>query len=179
MIGATTMTKRAASIWIAAGLLAGLALAFTLSAIQSAQADGHVTGTESLVLSKTELNFVPGTRNSRESTWVYGSGFTPGTRLQLLYQESTGAYYDISFAGANFSTFPIVVNDDGAFAGEWRLGRLTRNRALVDALVTLYATNADTGQDLASAPLALCNMERNADLEEGADPAEVPDFCSA
>lgn len=179
MIGATTMTKRAATIWIVAGLLAGLALALALSAMQSARADGHARGTESIVLSKTELNFVPGTRNSRETTWVYGSGFEPGTRLQLLYQESTGAYYDISFAGANFSTFPIVVNDDGAFAGEWRLGRLTRNSALVDALVTLYATNADTGEDLASAPLALCNLERNADLEEGEDPAEVPDFCSA
>lgn len=179
MIGAQTMTKRAASLWIAVGLLAGLAVAFALSAMQSARADGHATGTESIVLSKTELNFVPGTRNSRESVWIRGSGFEPGTELQLLYQESTGAFYDISFAGANFSTFPIVVNDDGAFAGVWRLGRLTRNSALSDALVTLYATNANTGQDLASAPLALCNLERNADLEEGEEPAEVPSFCSA
>ena len=180
MTGATTiLTKRSATIWIVAGLLVGLTLAVALASYQGARADGHATGTESIALSKTELNFVPGTRNSRENVWIRGSGFQPGTEIRLVYQEAvSGAFYDISFAGANISVSPIIANDDGAFAANWRLGRLTRSAAQGDVLVTLYATEASSGRDLATAPMALCHLTRNEGLEE-ADRVEVPPFCSA
>ena len=187
------MTKRAASIWIAAGLVAGLALALALSAIQSARADGHATGTESIVLSKTEVNFEPGASRSGEEVWIRGSGFTPGMQIDLLVADFQGALYILSncrwgsdgqcdparYRDGAGSVWPLIVNDDGAFATKWRLGRFTRANVGAERLATVWAADAASYDFLASAPIALCNLERNADLEEGADPVEVPDFCSA
>lgn len=194
MIGATTMTKRAATIWIAAGLLAGLALALALSAMQSARADGHAArGTESIVLSTTEVNFEPGASRSGEEVWIRGSGFTPGMQIDLLVADFQGALYILSncrwgsdgqcdpdrYKDGAGSVWPLIVNDDGAFATKWRLGRFTRANVGAERLATVWAADAESYDFLASAPIALCNLERNADLEEGEDPAEVPDFCSA
>ena len=198
MTGATTVTKRSATTWIAAGLFAGLALAIALAAFQSAQADGHVTGTESIALSKTEANFVAGTSRSSEEVWIRGSGFTPGREVVLLLDDYQGALYIISNCRLNNdsecalgnrrdgggSVWPLIVNDDGAFATSWRIGRFTRTNVGAgegneERLSTLWAVDGETYDSLASAPLALCNLERNDDLEEGAELAEVPDFCSA
>ncbi len=187
------MTKRAASLWIVAGLLAGLAAAFALSAIQSARADGHVTGTESIVLSKTEVNFAPGASRSGEEVWIRGSGFTPGRQIDLLVADFQGALYILSncrwgsdgqcdparYRDGAGSVWPLIVNEDGAFATKWRLGRFTRANVGAERLATVWAADADSYDFLASAPIALCDLERNADLEEGAEPVEVPAYCSA
>ena len=197
MTGATTtVTKRSVTIWIAAGLFLGLALAIALSAYQSVRADGHPTGTESIVLSTTELNFVAGTSRSPEEVWIRGSGFTPGKEVVLLLDDYQGALYIISNCRLNDdgecapgnrrdgggSVWPLIVNDDGAFATNWRVGRFTltnvgSGEGNVERLSTLWAVDGETYNFLASAPIALCRLTRND--EEGAEPVEVPNFCSA
>ena len=200
MTGATTIvTKRSATILIASGLIAGLALAIALSAYQGVRADGHVTGTESIVLSTNEVNFVAPVEGGRssEEVWIRGSGFTPGREVVLLLDDYQGALYIISNCRLNNdgecapgnrrdgggSVWPLIVNDDGAFATSWRIGRFIRpnvgaGEGNVERLSTLWAVDGETYDSLASAPLGLCNHERNDDLEEGAEPAEVPNFCS-
>lgn len=199
MTGATTtVTKRSATVWIAAGLLVGLALAITLATFQGARADGHLTGTEAIVLSTNEVNFVAGTSRSPEEVWIRGSGFTPGREVVLLLDDYQGALYIISNCRLNNegecnpsnrrdgggSVWPLIVNDDGAFATSWRIGRFTRpnvgaGEGNEERLSTLYAVDGETYDTLATAPLALCNLNRNEGLEEGAEPAEVPNFCSS
>lgn len=188
----TTITKRSATILIAAGLIAGLALAIALSAYQGARADGHATGTEDIVLSHTEVNFEPGRSRSGEEVWIRGSGFTPGVEVELMVADYQGALYIISACRWNDegecdparyrdgagSVWPLIVNDDGAFATKWRLGRFTRANVGAERLATMWAVEKASGAFLASAPIALCNLTRNDDLEEGAEPAEVPQFCS-
>ena len=71
------------------------------------------------------------------------------------------------------------MNDDGAFATKWRLGRFTRPNVGTERLATMWAVDKASGAFLSSAPIALCNLDRNEDLEEGAEPAEVPNFCSS
>ena len=191
MTAATTVTKRSATIWIAAGLIAGLALAIALSAYQGVRADGHATGTETIVLSKTEANFVAGTSRSGEEVWIRGSGFTPGREVVLLLDDYQGALYIISNCRLNDdrecnpsnrrdgggSVWPLIVNDDGAFATNWRIGRFTRTNVGAgegneERLSTLWAVDGETYDVLATAPIALCN------LSDRAEDAEVPPFCS-
>lgn len=198
MTAATTVTKRSATIWIVVGLIAGLTLAIALSAYEGARADGHVTGTEGIVLSTNEVNFVAGTSRSPEEVWVRGSGFAPGREVVLLIDDSQGALYIISNCRLNNdgecapgnrrdgggSVWPLIVNDDGAFATSWRIGRFTRPNVgwrgeaelgepgHVERLSTLWAVDGETYDVLATAPLALCNHDR-------AEDAEVPPFCAA
>lgn len=194
MTGATTtVTKRSATILVAAGLIAGLALAIALAAYQGVRADGHVTGTEAIVLSHTEVNFEPGASRSGEEVWIRGSGFTPGVEVELMVADFQGALYIISacrwdnegncdpgrYRDGAGSVWPLIVNDDGAFATKWRLGRFTRANVGAERLATMWAVEKASGSFLASAPIALCNLNRNAELEEGAEPVEVPNFCSS
>lgn len=194
MTGATTIvTKRSATTWIAAGLIVGLVLAIALAAYQSVRADGHVTGTEAIVLSHTEVNFEPGASRSGEEVWIRGSGFTPGIEVEILVADYQGALYVISacrwdnegncdprrYRDGAGSVWPLIVNDDGAFATKWRLGRFTRNNVGAERLATMWAVDKTNYSFLASAPIALCNLTRNDNLEEGAEPVEVPSFCSA
>jgi hypothetical protein len=191
------LTRRAAPLWVAVGLIAGLALAFTLSTVQSAGAEGR-TGAESIVLSTNEVNFVPGTSRSSEEVWIRGSGFAPGIEVVILVSDAQGALYIISNCRLNDDRvcnprnrrdggglpWPLMTNDDGGFASNWRLGRFTRenvgwSETISERMDTVWAVNGETYEFLASAPLALCNLTRNEGLEEGADPAEVPNFCSA
>ena len=194
MTAATTVTKRSATIWIVAGLIAGLALAIALSAYQGVRADGHATGTENIVLTtsdvKNEVDFEPGKSRSGEEVWIRGSGFTPGREVVLLIDDYQGALYIISNCRLNDdrecnpsnrrdgggSVWPLIVNDDGAFATSWRIGRFTRNNVGTgdgneERLSTLWAVDGETYDFLASAPLALCNHGR-------AEDAEVPQFCT-
>ena len=194
MIGATTtVTKRSATVWIAAGLIVGLVLAIALSAYQGVRADGHATGTETIVLSTNEVNFVAGTSRSPEEVWIRGSGFTPGREVVLLIDDFQGALYIISNCRLTVvddervcnpgnrrdgggSVWPLIVNDDGAFATSWRIGRFTRpnvgaGEGNEERLSTLWAVDGETYDVLASAPLGLCNHER-------AEDAEVPPFCA-
>ena len=205
MTGFTTITKRSATLWIVVGLIAGLALALTLAAFQEARADGHKTGTESIALLSSsdtdypnaEVNFVAGTSRSAEEVWIRGSGFTPGREVVLLLDDYQGALYIISNCRLNDdrecnpsnrrdgggSVWPLIVNDDGAFATSWRVGRFTRSNVGAgegneERLSTLWAVDGETYESLASAPLALCNLERNDGLEDGAERIEAPAFCS-
>ena len=191
------LTRRAAPLWVAVGLIAGLALAFTLSTVQSAGAEGR-TGIESITLSQTEVNFELGKSRSSEEVWVRGSGFAPGIEVVILVSDAQGALYIISNCRLNDDRvcnprnrrdggglpWPLMTNDDGGFASNWRLGRFTRenvgwSESIGERLDTVWAVNGETYEFLASAPIALCNLTRNEGLEEGADPAEVPNFCSA
>ena len=191
------MTRRTAPLWVAVGLIAGLALAFTLSTVQSAGAEGR-TGVESITLSQTEVDFEMGKSRSSEEIWVRGSGFAPGIEVVILVSDAQGALYIISNCRLNDDRvcnprnrrdggglpWPLMTNDDGGFASNWRLGRFTRENVgwsatIGERLDTVWAVNGETYEFLASAPLAFCNLTRNEGLEEGATPAEVPSFCSA
>jgi hypothetical protein len=191
------MTRRAAPLWVAVGLIAGLALAFTLSTVQSAGAEGR-TGTESIVLSTNEVDFELGKSRSSEEVWIRGSGFAPGIEVVILVSDAQGALYIISNCRLNDDRvcnprnrrdggglpWPLMTNDDGGFASNWRLGRFTRenvgwSETIGERMDTVWAVNGETYEFLASAPLAFCNLTRNEGLEEGATPAEVPSFCSA
>ena len=196
------MTRRTAPLWVAVGLIAGLALAFTLSTVQSVGAEGR-TGVESITLSQTEVDFEMGKSRSSEEIWVRGSGFAPGIEIVILVSDAQGALYIIS--NCRLTTvddtgervcnprnrrdggglpWPLMTNDDGGFASNWRLGRFTRENVgwsatIGERLDTVWAVNGETYEFLASAPLAFCNLTRNEGLEEGATRAEVPSFCSA
>ena len=191
------MTRRTAPLWVAVGLIAGLALAFTLSTVQSAGAEGR-TGTESIVLSTNEVDFELGKSRSSEEVWIRGSGFAPGIEVVILVSDAQGALYIISNCRLNDDRvcnprnrrdggglpWPLMTNDDGGFASNWRLGRFTRenvgwSESIGERMDTVWAVNGETYEFLASAPLAFCNLTRNEGLEEGATPAEVPSFCSA
>ena len=206
------MTRRTAPLWVAVGLIAGLALAFTLSTVQSAGAEGR-TGVESITLSTNEVDFELGKSRSSEEVWIRGSGFAPGIEVVILVSDAQGALYIISNCRLNDDRvcnprnrrdggglpWPLMTNDDGGFASNWRLGRFTRGNVgwskeevagkerivIGERLDTVWAVNGETYEFLASAPLALCNPARDELLEgfkgfeEGATPAEVPSFCSA
>ena len=198
------MTRRAAPLWVAVGLIAGLALAFTLSTVQSAGAEGR-TGTESIVLSHDmRLTSKWGNPGLRKRVWIRGSGFAPGIEVVILVSDAQGALYIISNCRLNDDRvcnprnrrdggglpWPLMTSDDGGFASNWRLGRFTRANVgwsatpegtivIGERMDTVWAVNGETYEFLASAPLAFCNLTRNEGLEEGATPAEVPSFCSA
>ena len=183
------MTRRTAPLWVAVGLIAGLALAFTLSTVQSAGAEGR-TGTESIVLSTNEVDFELGKSRSSEEVWIRGSGFAPGIEVVILVSDAQGALYIISNCRLNDDRvcnprnrrdggglpWPLMTNDDGGFASNWRLGRFTRenvgwSESIGERMDTVWAVNGETYEFLASAPLAFCNLTRNEGLEEGADPS--------
>ena len=170
------LTPRFALVWVAAALLLGLAIAAALSNDRgNVRADGHVTGGETLVVTPSEADFQPGLRSSPTSVWVYGSGFTPGASVLVLIADQRGVATDI---GA-LSGIDVAANDDGAFGFEWTFGRFSRSGVGGEGMQSVRAVDAGSFDELATAPLALCNLTRNADLEEGADPAEVPGHCSA
>ena len=181
-------------------MLIGLALSVTLSGVNNVKADQH-TGAETLIVTPSEADFAPGTRNSRTSVWVYGSGFAPGSSLIVLIADSRGVATDV---GA-LSGVDVVANDDGAFGFEWVFARFTRKGVGAEGMQSVRAVGADSFQDIASAPLALCNLTRNAKYDayvmameedsmameedsmameedsmamEAPTPVEVPDFCS-
>ncbi len=170
MIGTHSLiSRRWAVVWIAAALLGGLALTMALSGAESARADGHASGTEKLIVTPSEADFVPGTRSSRTVVWVYGSGFTPGTNVLVLVADSRGVATDV---GA-LSGVDVVANDDGAFGFPWQFGRFTRTGVGGEDMVSVRAVDAASFDDLATAPLALCNLSGRGEDEE------APSHCSA
>ena len=162
------LTRRWALVWFAAAFLGALALAATLAAGDNARADGSGGGTEKLVVTPTEADFVPGTRSSRTAVWVYGSGFEPGTSLLVLVADQRGVATDI---GA-LSGVDVMANDDGAFGFEWVFGRFTRTGVGGEGIFSVRAVDAASFTDLATAPIALCNLSGR-----GEDEA-APSFCS-
>ena len=170
------LTPRFALVWAAAALLLGLAVAAAVSgAGQNARADGHATGAETLVVTPSEADFEPGNRSSPTSVWVYGSGFMPGASVLVLISDQRGVATDI---GA-LSGIDVAANDDGAFGFKWTFGRFSRSGIGGEGMQSVRAVDAGSFDELATAPLALCNLTRNDDLEEGAEPMPVPSHCSA
>ena len=179
--------RRTAPLWVLAGLLLGVAIALAASGLQSAGATGHTTGNEHIVLSANEIDFEPGKSRSKVNVWIYGSGFQPSREITLLASDGGGALYEIStcrqseprICSASHRRdggglpWPLISSADGAFASNWLLGRFTRTNAGDEAMVTIWAVDTGSYDFLASAPLALCNLNNR---EEG---EEVPDFCSA
>ena len=163
------LSPRFALVTLAAAALVGLALAAALSTNEGARADGHATGGETLVVTPNEADFVPGTRSSSTAVWVYGSGFNPGQSLIVTVADQRGVATDI---GA-LSGVDVVANDDGAFGFEWTFGRFTRTGVGGEGMQSVRAQDAGTFDELATAPLALCNLSGRA------DDAEVPGHCSA
>ncbi len=163
------LSRRWAVVWIAAALIGGLALTAALSGVESARADEHVAGTEKLVVTPSEADFVPGTRSSRTTVWVYGSGFTPGASVLVLIADQRGVATDI---GA-LSGVDVVANEDGAFGFPWTFARFTRNGVGGEGMMSVRVVDAGTFDDLATAPLALCNLSGRGEDDE------VPNYCSA
>ena len=169
------LSPRFALVSLAAAVLVGLALAAALSTNEGARADGHITGGETLVVTPSEADFEPGNRGSRTSVWVYGSGFNPGQSILVLIADQRGVATDI---GA-LSGIDVAANDDGAFGFKWTFGRFTRTGVGGEGMQSVRAVDAGTFDELATAPLALCNLTRNDGLEEGAEAAAVPSHCSS
>ena len=188
MTAATTVTKRSATIWIAAGLIAGLALAIALSAYQGVRAGRACDGDRSHRARQDRGHFRTGHEPLRRGSLdprlrLYPRAIEDGAprsglpgctlrhqRLSLGQRRCNcdpGRYRD----GAG-SVWPLIVNDDGAFATKWRLGRFTRRERGYRASWRACGpwTRPPTAF-LASAPIALCDLTRNEDLEEGAEPA--------
>ena len=163
------LSPRFALVSLAAAVLVGLALAAALSTNTGVRADGHSTGTETLVVTPNEADFVPGTRNSRTSVWVYGSGFNAGQSVLVLIADQRGVATDV---GA-LSGIDVVANDEGAFGFKWTFGRFTRTGVGGEGMQSVSAVDAGSFDPLASAPLALCNIGGRA------EDAEVPSHCSA
>ena len=163
------LSPRFALVSLAAAVLVGLALAAALATNEGVRADGHVTGGETLVVTPSEADFVPGTRNSRTAVWIYGSGFSAGQSVLILIADQRGVATDIgALAGVN-----VVANDEGAFGFQWRLDRFTRTGVGGEGMESVWAVDAGSFDPLASAPLALCNLSGRA------EDAEVPSHCSA
>ena len=154
---------------LAAAILVGLALAAALATNEGVRADSHVTGTETLVVTPNEADFVPGTRSSGTSVWVYGSGFNADQSVLVLIGDQRGVATDI---GA-LSGVDVVSNGEGAFGFEWTFGRFTRTGVGGEGMQSVTAVDAETFDPLASAPLALCNLSGRGEGDE------VPAHCSA
>jgi len=82
---------------------------------------------------------------------VTGSGIEPGTKVSVLVKDANGLFSDIT---GLMQPNEIVVNDDGAFAATWSLGRWTRVSA--EGLLSLRIVDEDI-TILATAPLLFCN----------------------
>ena len=100
---------------------------------------------------------------------IYGSGFNPGQSVLVLIADQRGVATDV---GA-LSGIDVVANDDGAFGFEWTFGRFTRSGVGGEGMQSVRAVDAGSFDELATAPLALCNLSGRA------EDAEVPSHCSA
>ncbi len=163
------LSPRFALVTLAAAVLVGLALAAALATNEGVRADGHVTGGETLVVTPSEADFEPGNRGSKTAVWVYGSGFSAGQSVLILIADQRGVATDIgALAGVD-----VVANDEGAFGFKWVFGRFTRTGVGGEGMESVWAVDAGSFDPLASAPLALCNLNARAEDEA------VPDHCSA
>ena len=171
------LSKRAAFLWLALGLIAGLVLANFISFGGAAKAQEGTTGTESMRTDVLEANFVPGTSRMGTDVWFRGSGFVPGTPITVLIKDSNGVLTDISIPvdphrDGGGTVENLAANDDGAWATSWRIGRFSRANVGGEGMFSAYAVDPDFNI-LATTPLALCNLT---DRPEG---EEIPSYCSA
>jgi len=170
------ITKRFALVWLALGLLAGLVLATTFGGT-TAKADVH-TGVESVSLDKVVVDLVPGTSRSKEELFIRGGGFTPGTDLFVLVEDSRGVLTEISQPASNRRdggghVKALASNDRGAWATSWRLGRFSRNNIGGEAMGTIWVVD-HSFNNLATAPIAICDVSGREDyLADNGDATEV------
>jgi len=158
------------------GLLAGMLLAATFVGGGAAKAGGHLTGLETLVIGPTtEVDYTPKARSSNTVVWFYGSGFTPGATLGILVLDGPGTGQDITFGA---KPWPLIVNDEGAFAIAWKIHRFTRSRGGVgpgdgdaERMKTVWVIDEDYN-NLAAAPMAFCNLSKRGEDEK------APSHCS-
>lgn len=170
MTHALRVSRTQALFWIAVGLVTGLAIALAFSVGGTARADVKTTGLESVRTSTLEASL-----SSKTHVWIRGSGFVPGTEIRLLIADGFGVQTDITITGnpptdGGGSVYPLIVNDDGAWATDWLIGRFARAGVGAEGMYTLGVYDADFNL-LATAPLALCNPSR-------AEGEAVPSFCS-
>lgn len=167
-------------VWLTAGLLAGLLLAFG-AMNNSAQAQLYVsegiTGLEQVATDDILLDVELGARSSPANVWIYGSGYAPNQEIFVLVVDGNGVLSDIT---SQASVFPLMTNDDGAFATHWTLGRFTRNDIAGEGVKTIQITDTSFNA-LATTPLAFCDMTGRAKAIEADPEAEitVPAHCPA
>lgn len=182
------MTKRVGLVWLAIGLVAGLALTSVFGGL-TVKADGHVTGVESVRTNGVEHTFQPKLKRSKTEVWIYGSGFEPGTEVYTLISDSNGVLTDITIPASKRkdgggTVYPLVANDEGAWATSWRLGRFTRKGVGGEGIFSLLVMDTSFNT-LATTPIALCNNQKRKQEEKDEagvvtqEADKVPSFCSA
>lgn len=188
MISTAMMTKRGGFLLMAMGLLAGLVLATMFGGGSTAKADGH-TGFEEVRTNVLQADFQPGQSRETTEVWFQGSGFTPGTDLIILISDGNGVLTDITIPAGRRrdgggSVYPLVANDDGAWATEWRIGRFSRRGVGGEGMFSVLIMDQDFNT-LATTPLALCNLtdrqeeQTDADGKVTAEAEPVPAFCES
>jgi len=167
--------KRAALAWLVLGLAASFALTSFLNS-GAAKADEHMTGVETVRTDVLEANLVPGQSRSPTEVWIRGSGFVPETELAVFIADGNGVLTEISVAAeerrdGGGSVYPLIANEHGAWATNWRIGRFSRSAAGNEGILSIVVMDAGLNV-LTTAPLALCNTTARAEGEA------VPNFCS-
>jgi hypothetical protein len=151
---------RSSFLWLIVGLAAGLTLAVTLFASPQARADQH--GNASIVVTPAEAHFAEDTE-----VMIYGANLVPGTQVTILLMDGNGVYSDISSMS---SPFPLVVNEDGAFAAKWVLDRWPRPGVGGKGVFSVRVMDEEFNE-IGAAPISFCDHERDED-------ADVPSHCS-
>ncbi|MCH8974445.1 MAG: hypothetical protein IH869_05155 [Chloroflexi bacterium] len=128
------------------------------------------TGLETVVVNPIKVDFESLKSRSKQEVWIYGSGFAPNVELNL-FVSLNGVLYDINpqpkrdRRDGGGSVWPLVTNQFGTFATNWRLGRITRRNVGDESMATVLITDA-AFNDLATTPIALCNTSGRADFAE-------------
>ncbi len=126
------------------------------------------TGLETVVVNPVKVDFESLASRSKEEVWIYGSGFAPHVELNL-FVSLNGVLYDINPQAkrdrrdGGGSVWPLVTNQFGTFATNWRLGRITRRNVGDESMATVLITDL-AFNDLATTPVALCNTAGRADF---------------
>ena len=126
------------------------------------------TGLETVVVNPIKVEFESLKSRSKEEVWIYGSGFAPNVELNL-FVSLNGVLYDINpqpkrdRRDGGGSVWPLVTNQFGTFATNWRLGRITRRNVGDESMATVLITDL-AFNDLATTPIALCNTAGRADF---------------
>ncbi len=163
---------------VAAGLLIGLITGFTVFNSKSASADGHISGLENVVVESIVVDHELGSRSSRETVRIWGSGFAPGQEVILMVNDGPGAPSDITGFTSNRvrETGTMVTNDRGAWTTVWTLGRFTRQRSGigpgdgdVERMRALSVVDPGTFDVITSTPLAFCHITDREEAQEGID----------
>ena len=128
------------------------------------------TGLETVVVNPVKVDFESLASRSKKEVWIYGSGFAPNIELNLFISLN-GVLYDINpqprrdRRDGGGSVWPLVTNQFGTFATNWRLGRITRRNVGDESMATVLITDA-AFNDLATTPIALCNTSGRAEFAE-------------